>query len=119
MEKVSLTKTMEENRSLQTQSNAIQNEEKKTKENLQKLHLQREKRKGHDRNALYWSFFIVNDNNIVDGSKPQIMKCLMGANKITQTTPTCFLTAFMTFLGEIFLKYYQNIFEKIFKKIFF
>jgi hypothetical protein len=50
---------------------------KKTKANLHKLHLQREKWKGHDRNALCWSIFIVNDNNIVDGSKPQIMKCMI------------------------------------------
>jgi hypothetical protein len=39
--------------------------------------LQREKWKGHDRNALYWTFFIVNDNNIVDGSKPHIMRCMI------------------------------------------
>ncbi len=70
IEKVSLTETMEENRSLQTQSNAIQSEQEKIKANLQKLHLQIKKQKGHDRNALCWSFFIVNDNNIVDGSKP-------------------------------------------------
>ncbi len=52
MEKVSLTETMEENTNLQTQSSAIQNEEQKTKANLQKLHLQRKKRKRHDKNAL-------------------------------------------------------------------
>jgi hypothetical protein len=39
--------------------------------------LQREKWRGHDRNALCWSFFIVNDNNIVNGSKPQIMRCMI------------------------------------------
>jgi hypothetical protein len=60
---------MEENRSLQTHSSAIQSEEQKIKANLQNFYLQREKWKGHDRNALCWSFFIVNDNNIVDGSK--------------------------------------------------
>jgi hypothetical protein len=43
---------------------------KEFKANLQNLHLLKEKWKGHDRNALCWSFFIVNDNNIVDGSKP-------------------------------------------------
>ncbi len=37
MEEVYLTETMEENMNLQTQSNAIQNEEKKMKVNLQKL----------------------------------------------------------------------------------
>jgi hypothetical protein len=52
MEEVSLTKTMEENKNLQTQSNAIQSEEQKTKANLQKLHLQRKKWRRHDRNAL-------------------------------------------------------------------
>jgi hypothetical protein len=50
---------------------------KKMKKNLLKLHGQREKWKGHDRNALCWAFYIVNDNNIVDGSKPQIMKCIV------------------------------------------
>jgi hypothetical protein len=39
--------------------------------------LQREKWRGHDRNALCGSFFIVNDNNVVDGSKPQIMRCMI------------------------------------------
>jgi hypothetical protein len=34
MEKVPLTKTMEENKSLQTQSSAIQSEEQKIKSNL-------------------------------------------------------------------------------------
>jgi hypothetical protein len=67
---------------------------------------------------LYWSFFIVNDNNIVDGSKPHIMKYMLGANGITQATPTCFLTTFVTSFGEIFLNYFWNIFEKNFKKIF-
>jgi hypothetical protein len=38
--------------------------------------LEREKWKGHDGNAFCWSFFIINDNNIVDGSKPQIMRCM-------------------------------------------
>jgi len=39
MEEASLTKTMEENKNLQTKSNTIQSEEQKTKANLQKLHL--------------------------------------------------------------------------------
>jgi hypothetical protein len=39
--------------------------------------LQREKWRGHDQNALCESFFIVNDNNIIDGSKPQIMRCMI------------------------------------------
>jgi hypothetical protein len=37
----------------------------------------REKWRGHDRNALCWPFFIVNVNNIIGGSKPQIMKCMI------------------------------------------
>ncbi len=74
MEEVSLTKTMEKNKSLQTQFNAIQSGKEKIKTNLQKLHLQTEKWKGHDRNVLCWSFFIVNDKNIVDGNKPQVMR---------------------------------------------
>jgi hypothetical protein len=43
---ISLTKTMEGNRSLQTQSSTIQNEEEKTKENLQKLRLQEKNGEG-------------------------------------------------------------------------
>jgi hypothetical protein len=39
--------------------------------------LQREKWRGHNRNALCWSFYIVNDNNIIDGSKLQIMRCMI------------------------------------------
>jgi hypothetical protein len=45
--------------------------------NLQKLHAQRKKWKGHERNALCWAFHIVNDINIIDGSKPQIMRCII------------------------------------------
>ncbi len=41
------------------------------------MHLQREKWRGHDKNALCWSFFIVNDNNIVDENKLQIMRCMI------------------------------------------
>jgi FtsZ-binding cell division protein ZapB len=52
MEEVSLIETMEENRSLQTQSSGIQSEEEKMKTNLQKLHLQRKKWRECDRNAL-------------------------------------------------------------------
>jgi hypothetical protein len=42
----------------------------------------------------------------------------MGANKITRTTPACFLTTFVTTFEEIFLKYSWNILEKMFKKSF-
>jgi hypothetical protein len=80
--------------------------------------LQREKWRGPNKNALCWSFFIINDNNIVDGSKPHIMRCMMGANGITLATLAYFLIAFVTSFGEIFLKYFWNIFEKFFKKFF-
>jgi hypothetical protein len=36
----------------------------------------------------------------------------MGANGITQATPTCFLITFVIVFGEIFLKYFWNILEK-------
>jgi hypothetical protein len=36
----------------------------------------------------------------------------LGANKITQATPACFLIAFVTTFGKIFKKYSWNIFEK-------
>jgi hypothetical protein len=42
----------------------------------------------------------------------------MGANGITQTTPTYFLITFVTILWEIFLKYSWNTLEKILEKIF-
>ncbi len=59
MEGVFMTETIEKNISFQTQSNAIQNEEEKMKINLQKLHVQKEKWKRHDRNALCWSFKMI------------------------------------------------------------
>jgi len=43
----------------------------------------------------------------------------MGANGITQITPTNFLTAFVTTFGDIFLKYSWNIFEKVFNFTYF
>ncbi len=33
----------------------------------------------------------------------------MGVNGITQATPTCFFTAFVTTIWEIFLEYFMNI----------
>jgi hypothetical protein len=39
--------------------------------------LQRENWRGHDRNALCWSFFIINDDNIFNGRKPQIIRCMI------------------------------------------
>jgi len=56
MEEVCLIETMEKNMNLQTQSNVIENDEEKMKWNLQKLHVQREKWRMHDKNALCWSF---------------------------------------------------------------
>jgi hypothetical protein len=53
---VCLIETMEKNMNLQTQSNVIENDEEKMKWNLQKLHVQREKWRMHDKNALSWSF---------------------------------------------------------------
>jgi hypothetical protein len=42
----------------------------------------------------------------------------MGANGLTQATPICFLTIFVTTFGEIFIEYSWNIFEKVFEQIF-
>jgi 3-isopropylmalate dehydratase small subunit len=56
MEKIFLIETMEENNFFQTYSNVIQSEKENMKINLQKLHVQKYKWKGHDRNALCWSF---------------------------------------------------------------
>jgi hypothetical protein len=39
--------------------------------------VQRENWRRHARNALCWLFHIVNDNKIVDGNKPQIMRCMI------------------------------------------
>ncbi len=49
--------------------------------------MQKEKWRGHARNALSWSFYIVNDNNIVDGSKPQIMRCMICHVKFVPFNP--------------------------------
>jgi hypothetical protein len=41
---------------------------------LELLHSQRKQLKPHDRNALYWSFYCVNDNGIVTfHDAPQII----------------------------------------------
>jgi 3-isopropylmalate dehydratase small subunit len=67
MEEVPWTKTMENIMSLQTHSIAIDSEGQKIKINVQKLHVQREKWKVHAKNALFWSFYVVNNKNIIDG----------------------------------------------------
>jgi hypothetical protein len=42
-------------------------------------------------------------------------KLQVGANMITQATPTYFFTTFVIIFWEIFLKYYWNNLGKIFK----
>ncbi len=47
------------------------------KQNLKNLHLQRNKWKGHNRNATCWAFYYVNDNKKIDIKFPQTMKCII------------------------------------------
>ncbi len=46
------------------------------KENLKNFHFQRKKWRHDSRNALCWSFYYVNDNNLVDVKCFQLMKCI-------------------------------------------
>jgi hypothetical protein len=50
---------------------------KKLKKNYKNCICKEKNGEGHNRNALCWSFYIVNDNNIIDGSKLQIMRCMI------------------------------------------
>ncbi len=43
---------------------------------MQELHAQKEIWRPNDKNALCLSFYVVSDNNIVDGRKYQIMHCM-------------------------------------------
>jgi len=47
------------------------------KENFKKLYLQRNKWKGHNRNATCWTFYCLNNNKEVDVKFPQTMKCIL------------------------------------------
>ncbi len=54
---------IQENLSLQIKENKVlTNDEKNMKQNLKLLHSQREKWRPHNRNALCWPFFYLNDN---------------------------------------------------------
>jgi hypothetical protein len=44
--------------------------------NLQKLHVKKEIWRFNDNNAFCWSFYVVNDNNIIDGKIFHIMCCM-------------------------------------------
>jgi hypothetical protein len=47
------------------------------KKNLQKLHVQRNFWKGHNRNSLCWAFYCVNDGKEVEATSHQVMKCIL------------------------------------------
>ncbi len=67
----------QENPSLQTKKNKVlENDKKRIKQNLELLHSQRKKQRLHNRNALCWSFFYVNDNAKMIFDAPQIMHCM-------------------------------------------
>jgi hypothetical protein len=44
---------------------------------LEKLMKQRKKCRGHNKNALYWSFICVNDNKEIDNKCHQLMRCFL------------------------------------------
>jgi len=82
----------------------------------------KEKWKMHDRNALCWSFYIVNDNNIVDGSKFQNMRCMIcHVNFVPFNPRTKKRRGFITYskkIGIIALKKHVDVNHAIFVKRF-
>ncbi len=44
------------------------------KNNFKKLHVQRNKWKGHNRSSICWAFYFVNDNKLNDVNCFQIMR---------------------------------------------
>jgi len=67
----------QENPSLQTKKHKVlENDKEKIKKILELLHSPRKKQRLHNRNALCWSFFYVNDNAKMILDAPQIMRCM-------------------------------------------
>jgi hypothetical protein len=68
-----------ENPNLQIEINIVSREcdEEKSKHILQELQIQRKKWRPHNRNAICWSFYSVNDNSKVNLYVPQMMHCLL------------------------------------------
>jgi hypothetical protein len=69
----------------QTKQNTTQeiidsNERNEMEENLQTFHVQRKIWRKHNRNAIYWAFYCVNDDKKIDPENPSIMKCLVCYN---------------------------------------
>ncbi len=55
----------------------LENEIEITKRQLEKLIKQRKKWRGHNKNALYWSFICVNDNKKIDNKCHQMTRCFL------------------------------------------
>jgi hypothetical protein len=76
----------EENPSVQTQKNVVpENETKISKLQLAKLLNQRKEWRGHNINALCWSFYCVNDNKKIDNKCHQLMRCFFCYPKLIET----------------------------------
>jgi hypothetical protein len=54
----------------------LTNEEEIIQTNLQKLHIQRKIWRCHNKNAICWVFFCVNNDKEVDAENLEIMRCL-------------------------------------------
>jgi hypothetical protein len=55
--------------------------------NLQKLHVKREIWRLHDNNAFCWSFYVVNENNIIDGKIFYITCCMFCHTSLVHFSP--------------------------------
>jgi hypothetical protein len=76
MDNTPVIKTLVENLSLDSEVNkAIEKNDERFILNLQKLHAQRLFWKLKGRNAICWAFYVLNDNKLMDGKVPQIMRC--------------------------------------------
>jgi len=73
--KVNQVREKRENPSLQSEVKRVSQEfdEKKTKQILQQLHTQRKNWRFHNRIALCWSFYCVNDNSKINLDDFQMM----------------------------------------------
>jgi hypothetical protein len=63
---------------VQIENNIIEeNGEQIMKKHLQKLHVQRNFWRRHNRNSLCWAFYYVNDGKKVEATSHQVMKCIL------------------------------------------
>lgn len=60
----------------------ISKKENEMKNNFKKLNVQINKWKNHNRNAICWAFYCINDNQKVDVKVSQTMRCILCYNNL-------------------------------------